>query len=249
MKKRKIINVVVIALILLNILVFILVFRVKESGTNISPISKSNENDVPAAYKVPPKNGEKSVADSGDYDSRDSSVPFDVSQVVKKGAVGESRGIEYQVDMIQIAKEPVLEGFIGVATEEIERNQAGKILNDYSYVMIDLTVTNTLEELNVMYLNSVRITGVDEHNKIVQDNLFHCGWTEDYIKIPQMETNVKDKSYYRMELKAKETQKFKCLYIQKDEEINNLKLYLWVFPAGAGSSENYYDRDNLFLEL
>lgn len=107
--------------------------------------------------------------------------------------------------------------------ESIQVDESGQIRNEYSYVIVDLNITNPAQKEQFMYLNTIylRAGGTEEEA------------AEAVMRGDRTAEEADEHNYMKLRLQPQESKDLKLVYIEKDEKIEKREAYL-VFNLMGG---------------
>lgn len=107
--------------------------------------------------------------------------------------------------------------------ESIQIDETGQIRNEYSYVIVDLNITNPAQKEQFMYLNTIylRAGGMEEEA------------AEAFMRGDRTVEESDGHNYMELRLQPQESKDLKLVYIEKDEKIEKREAYLVFNLTGA----------------
>ncbi|WP_148409298.1 DUF4352 domain-containing protein [Murimonas intestini] len=116
------------------------------------------------------------------------------------------------------------------------------ISNNYSYVIIDMTIKNKQSKEVEFYLNNLWLRFINKDSEYSGNNIYYAGQLRGY-KDGQPADN--GKAYFRRILKMNEERPLTLTYVISDEELDGAALLLKIWPSGAIN----YEDDSRFVSL
>lgn len=104
------------------------------------------------------------------------------------------------------------------------------ILNDFTYVVVNVTVKNTGQTENKFYLNTFKYVGIDPETEDAVES-FYSGQMRGYKA--RNDARGYDKAYAQTALPAGGEMTCNLVFIQKDEDIEGKIPYMKFSPSGS----------------
>jgi len=226
-KNKNQIILVICGLIMVGVIIYTIV-----AGNNFLP----TEN-------VWNKNDDNSSNEAKEYnktydDSKSEGMSFGDSEEVKKDqgiSIGDEFQITdliYKINSVERTKEKKVYSMPppdlpfntvdenGKIVEEdfLSVDENGTILNAYSYLVVNLTIKNTRDRINIKPLNSISLEVYDDKDKSIDGSL-------PFLNDREVDQEGK-KDYFLYEFRPQEEREVTLVYIIKDKylDYNNLKL-------------------------
>lgn len=144
--------------------------------------------------------------------------------------------MEYKVNQVQYTKDAVDSDAPYYASDVIQFDENYRILNEYSYVSISITIKNTGKSEEMISLDNYRYmcedSTVDDKSNIVE--------TEPSGYKTSADLWSQDKAYYLRVFQPDEEYTFNLVFIVADSAVNTGKHYLKFYPSGIVDGKIQY---------
>lgn len=107
--------------------------------------------------------------------------------------------------------------------ESIQIDESGQIKNAYSYVVVDVTITNPEQKEQTTYLNSIYLRAGGPKEEPV----------EAHMRSDKTAEESNGHNYMELKLQPRESKDLKLVYIEKDEKLEKREGYLVFNLTGA----------------
>lgn len=126
--------------------------------------------------------------------------------------------------------------------QDVKLDDNGNIQNNYSYVIVDVTIKNESQQTVEFYTNSLWLRLINSDFEYSNSNLFYNGQLRGYMDGKPAQTG---KSYYRRFYDGGEERSCILTYVVQDSELENSTLLLKVWPSGS----MHYEDNSRFVKL
>lgn len=167
--------------------------------------------------------------------------PLNITTIGKPIRTGE---FSYQINAWSMSKEypgyPVPGGQESLEERTgAQLDEAGNIINDYSYVVVNMEVENMTSN-DIKYL----IWGIFQLKSIGSGTGQYCG---EVLYLGDNRPMGKD--YYLDTIEANSKKEMPMIFVVKDEYVNDNQLYIEVNPSGVATNDPDYDvKRYIFLD-
>ena len=259
-KAGRIILLVIVAIMVLTVVLYVISRFVE------NPFVEGNAFDQGAENEAAAENEEDSVEKNEDNQTAKKEIPYPVSKIgygilpyekntkkigerfVIEDELNRDMYAEFCVNGVQFTKESVdsdaIYKILEDGIQQVQLDEAYNIVNDFNYVVVNLSIRNLAEKELEMYMTSFRYFPYDPATEDVVRDLTFTGKVMGYktLDIPR----TIDKSYARVLIPGGEEFTCNLVYLQKDEEIEGKIPYLHY--SHTGMSIPYAEEDR-FVRL
>ena len=259
-KAGRIILLVIVAIMVLTAVLYVISRFVE------NPFVEGNAFDQGAENEAAAENEEDSVEKNEDNQTAKKEIPYPVSKIgygilpyekntkkigerfVIEDELNRDMYAEFCVNGVQFTKESVdsdaIYKILEDGIQQVQLDEAYNIVNDFNYVVVNLSIRNLAEKELEMYMTSFRYFPYDPATEDVVRDLTFTGKVMGYktLDIPR----TIDKSYARVLIPGGEEFTCNLVYLQKDEEIEGKIPYLHY--SHTGMSIPYAEEDR-FVRL
>ena len=128
--------------------------------------------------------------------------------------------------------------------EKIQFDASCNILNEFTYVCVNVTLKNETDQENAMYMNRFSVIAIDPQTEDSAD-IYFAGELRGYkTRNDLLEYN---KSYARKEILPNEEFTVNLVFIQRESDLENHTLYIKYYATGATNRE--YDKESYYVRL
>lgn len=248
-KAGRIILLVIVAIMVLTVVLYVISRFVE------NPFVEGNAFDQGAENEAAAENEEDSVEKNEDNQTAKKEIPYPVSKIgygilpyekntkkigerfVIEDELNRDMYAEFCVNSVQFTKERVDSDAVYLYQEiyngmipQVQFDEAYNIMNDFNYVVVNLSIRNLAENELEMYMNQFRYFPYDPATEDVVSNLTFAGDMMGYKTLDTPYTV--DKSYARVLIPGGEEFTCNLVYLQKDEEIEGKIPYLHYSHTG-----------------
>ena len=245
-KAGRIILLVIVAIMVLTAVLYVISRFVE------NPFVEGNAFDQGAENEAAAENEEDSVEKNEDNQTAKKEIPYPVSKIgygilpyekntkkigerfVIEDELNRDMYAEFCVNGVQFTKESVdsdaIYKILEDGIQQVQLDEAYNIVNDFNYVVVNLSIRNLAEKELEMYMTSFRYFPYDPATEDVVRDLTFTGKVMGYktLDIPR----TIDKSYARVLIPGGEEFTCNLVYLQKDEEIEGKIPYLHYSHTG-----------------
>ncbi|MFU0826831.1 MAG: hypothetical protein ACFWTJ_04705 [Lachnoclostridium sp.] len=240
MKKKKIIYIFVITIIFSVILFSLLKdSKVIKSDNLFTKISeKENQGKESAEKKSNDESNQKTISANDIEKDKISKYFYGVNVSDMKSTVM-ADGYQYKVNNVKVTKEK--EDFVKTDWPQVEYDSHGNIINDYSFVILDIDI-NFVEEIYKgldIYLNNMTLYAFNNNGDF--ENSYE-------VVSSNNGNDYSQKNYFGINLEPGETLTRKIVFIVMDKELKNNQFVLLIDNHGALGLHTE-DKQCIMLEL
>lgn len=238
MKKAHIVLIIILSLMACVIAYSVFVRKID------TPLKK--QNVLMAKKEDKPKPSlPKDYKDMKEHIDKDGyALPYQ-KNTVKIGQEFKQNGMSFIVNNVQVTKKAVdtdADYYVD-AKEPIQFDAEGNITNDYTYIVVNLSLKNEQATDNEFYLNMFRYAAMSKQtNKRIQP--YYTGSIRGYKT--RTDSFKVDKSYFRKIFKPEEQYTCNLVFIEKDTEYSDCVPYLELNSTGVQYNP---EGKNIFVKL
>lgn len=143
-------------------------------------------------------------------------------------------GIRITINSIDITKDAVnTDARYYIDDQEVEFTQEGEIINQFSYVVANISIENTENTEKEIWMNKFKYAVVDKQTQdmFLPENAITCGSVLGYKTTE--DTYVLDKSYFKYQIDGNEIFNCNLVMIIDDETLNKNQSFLEFNPSGT----------------
>lgn len=197
----------------------------ENGGENGLDFALDSQKNIPAGETNPTVEGESgtsSVEDSYAFTLNGANI-FDLQESIEiDGIVFKGLEVETQKELKE-----------GIAKDEVtyfyeQTDEDGRLENGYSYIFAEITIVNTTDEVQEVYLSCGDFAVIDDEKNIV-DMTSELRYRGDY-----QSTDETQKDYNRCEFEPGEEKRIQLCYIAKDSLLGQEHLYYTINMDGMG---------------
>lgn len=185
----------------------------------------------------------KIIYNNARYADQKEITPSD-SNVYQIGDIFDTKGVLYTVNNYQVTKN---KGDFDISDIketplDVEFDNEDNITNNYSYVVIDVTIKNKESKEIEFYMNNLWLRLINKESVYSNADIYYGGQLRGYA---DGQTADIGKSYFRRIFGIEEERQCRLTYVISDEELEGAVLLLKIWPSGAIN----YEDDSRFVQL
>lgn len=226
MKKGRIALIVILCL--MTVIVIYSIFIRKFD----SPIKKQNILTSKHANKPTPSLPKNFDDIKEHVDKNGDALPFE-KNTVKIGRKFSQNGMSFIVNSVQVTKKALDTdaNYYVDENEPVKFDANGNITNDYTYIVVNLTIKNEKTADNEFYLNMFHYIPISKQKNERIDDCYYGGTLRGYKT--KADSYRIDKSYFRKVYKPGEQYTCNLVFIQKDTDYSDYDPYLELNATGG----------------